>query len=343
MKLGIMRDNRYLEHKTGLTHPESPMRLKAVYEMLAHEFDDQFTHIQPELASLEMLEMAHSPKYVEMVLRTAQLSHVHLAPDTPSGVSSYLPAYLAAGGCVKGVKSLLNGELEALFALVRPPGHHALLDRAGGFCIFNNLGVAAKYALKKLNMKRILIVDWDIHHGNALQELFYEDDRVMYISTHYLAAFPYTGHWEETGEGKGEGYSLNLPVPKDFNDEEAIYIYREVLKSVMRNYEPELVMVAAGFDAHRQDPLGMGLMTEKGFGELARICALLGPLSLGAPLLLALEGGYRPRAVAASVREVLKSLLSAHQPREDYRIYSPRAAKIVARAREVHAPFKIWT
>ena len=251
LRIGIVRDMRYLEHKPGLVHPESPSRLRSLYRMLDKDFADKVITIDPEPATLEQLELVHTPTYIKQILSTAGRDFTSLAPDTTVSANTYLAAWLAVGGCLKGLESVLSRDCRATFCMVRPPGHHALTDRAGGFCIFNNLGVAAKYALEHHGFKRILIMDWDIHHGNALQDLFYKDKRVLYLSTHYMGWYPHTGDWEETGEGDGLGYNVNLPVPKDMEDDDIIHIYREVLTPVVRRFRPQLIFVAAGFDAHR--------------------------------------------------------------------------------------------
>jgi len=340
-RVGIVRDQRFLDHQTGLTHPERPARLEAIHRRLDQGLAQRLELVEPVMASLEMLELVHRPAYIEMVLRTARLGHVHLASDTPASAGTHRAACLAAGGCVQALRRLLAGRLDACFALVRPPGHHALPDQAGGFCVFNNLGIAARYGLERLGLERILIVDWDIHHGNALQELFYEDPRAFYFSSHYLDSYPHTGDWEAVGHGPGRGYTLNLPLPKQMGDDEMIRLYREVLPAVVEGFQPQVIMVAAGFDAHRDDPLGRGDMTERGFAALAALVRHLGP-ERGVPLLLALEGGYQPAALAESVAGVLQVLLDGAEPGLWQEPRGERGAELAARAREIHRPYGIW-
>jgi acetoin utilization deacetylase AcuC-like enzyme len=173
LKVGIVRDDRYLLHQPGLVHPERPERLIRLYEMLDKEHFEALVPIQPDLATLEQLELIHAPNYVRKVLKTAERPFTDLAPDTPVSSESYLSAWLAVGGCIRGLQAVLSGRCDVCFALIRPPGHHALRSRAGGFCIFNNLAITARYAIKRQGFRRVLIVDWDIHHGNGIQELFY--------------------------------------------------------------------------------------------------------------------------------------------------------------------------
>jgi acetoin utilization deacetylase AcuC-like enzyme len=342
LRIGIVRDMRYLEHKPGLVHPESPSRLRSLYRMLDKDFADKVITIDPEPATLEQLELVHSPAYIKQILSTAGREFTTLAPDTPVSANTYLAAWLAAGGVLKGLESVLSGDCRATFCMVRPPGHHALTDRAGGFCIFNNLGVAAKYALEHHGFKRILIMDWDIHHGNAIQDLFYNDKRVLYLSSHYMGWYPHTGDWEETGAGEGLGYNVNLPVPKEMEDNDIIHIYREVLTAVVRRFRPQLIFVAAGFDAHQRDPLGRTRLSEKAYFWLTQMALQLSDAARGAPLLFSLEGGYDLWALVNCVRQVLTVL--TYEGRRDRipLLKSRKGAEVVAKAREVHKKYGVW-
>lgn len=343
LKIGIVRDPRYMEHRPGLVHPESPNRLRSLYRMLDKEFNESVTSLEPESATLEQLELVHTPAYIKQIMGTAGRDFTNLAPDTPVSANTYLAAWLAVGGCIKALEALLAGQFRACFCMVRPPGHHALTDRAGGFCIFNNLGVTAKYAIEKYGFKRVLIVDWDIHHGNALQDLFYREKRVLYLSSHYMGWYPHTGDWDETGEGEGLGYNVNLPVPKELTDNDIIHIYREVLGRIVRKWKPELIFVAAGFDAHEKDPLGRTRLSEAAYGWLTQMVLQLSDSVRSAPILMALEGGYDLWALVSSVRQVLGVL--TFQGRRDRipLVSTPRGSEVVARALSVHGKYGIWT
>jgi acetoin utilization deacetylase AcuC-like enzyme len=343
LEIGVVRDARYLEHRPGLVHPESPNRLRSIYRMLDSEFADRLIAIEPEPADLEYLELVHTPTYVKQILSTAERDFTPLAPDTAVSAMTYLAAWLAAGGCIKGLDAVVSGRCRACFALVRPPGHHAVRDRAGGFCIFNNLGVAARYAMEKYQFERILIIDWDIHHGNAIQDLFYEDKRVLYFSSHYMGWYPHTGDWGETGEGEGEGYNVNVPVPKELEDDDIIHIYRTLLSPIFRKYKPQLVLVAAGFDAHQRDPLGRTRLTETAYRWLTQIVLELSEASRSAPLLFALEGGYDIRALTASVKEVLRCLCYEGRRERVPLVKTPRGQEVIDKALEVHRRYRIWT
>lgn len=332
-----------MEHKPGIVHPESPNRLRSLYRMLDKEFNDSVTYIEPESATLEQLEMVHTPAYIKQIMATAGRDFTTLAPDTPVSANTYLAAWLAVGGCIKALEALLAGQFRACFCMVRPPGHHALTDRAGGFCIFNNLGVTAKYAIEKYGFKRILIIDWDIHHGNAIQDLFYRENRVLYMSTHYMGWYPHTGDWEESGEAAGLGYNVNLPVPKELEDHDIIHIYREILGRVVRRWKPELILVAAGFDAHEKDPLGRTRLSETAYRWLTQMVLQLSDAARSAPILMALEGGYDLWALVSSVRQVLGVL--TFQGRRDRipLVSTRRGTDVVDKALSLHEKYGIWT
>lgn len=343
LKVGIVRDDRYLLHQPGLVHPERPERLVRLYEMLDKEPFESLVSLEPDLATLEQLELIHAPNYVRKVLKTAERPFTDLAPDTPVCSESYLSAWLAVGGCIKGLQALLSGRCDVCFALVRPPGHHALRNRASGFCIFNNEAITARYAIKRHGLGRVLIVDWDIHHGNGIQELFYDEKEVLYLSTHYRGWYPQTGDWEETGAGEGAGYTINVPLPKEMRDEDMLCLYSGLLGPVMRSYRPELIIVAAGFDAHYMDPIGRTQLTEKAFGGLTEL--LLGLRSeLGSPpLLLVLEGGYDIGALVRSVKEVLDALIAGDVSHERALPTSETGLALIDRARSIHRRFGLWT
>jgi acetoin utilization deacetylase AcuC-like enzyme len=343
MLTGIVRDERYLEHMPGHTHPEHPSRLRTIHDMLDRNPPGDLMTVPAALATLEELEMVHTPTYVKKVLKTAEQPYTNLAPDTPACARSYLSAWLAVGGCLRAIDALMQHRCEACFCLVRPPGHHALPDRAGGFCFFNNLGISARYAEKIYSLKRILIIDWDIHHGNGLQELFYSDPSVLYFSSHNMLLYPYSGTMEETGSGAGAGYTINIPLPRKFKNEDFLYTYREILTPVIRRFHPELILVAAGFDAHGEDPIGRFHMTSQGYGHLTRLLLELMHDAGNPPLLLSLEGGYNPRALADSVREVLSTLIRPEENVLPTAAPSPDTEALAAQVRKMHKPYGVWT
>ena len=337
--VGVVKDERYLEHKTGLIHPESPSRLKYLYRMLENEFPNAFVHITPLPATLEDLELVHTPYYVKKVLKTADRGFTNLSFDTPASDKTYLAAWLAVGGCITAVDLLMEGALQSAFALCRPPGHHALPDRAGGFCVFNNLGVTARSALRRHNLDRILIIDWDVHHGNGLHDLFYAEKEIFYISSHFTTIFPYSGYAEQTGEGEGRGYTMNIPLWKGVNDDDMVHIYSRIVLPAMERFRPQLIMIAAGFDLHHLDSMSRSNVTEKGFGLMTR---LLIKAAGRIPLFLALEGGYKVPVLVKSVREVLTELLDGHGGKVPATAPSEEVLELVKTVKRIHAPFKVW-
>ena len=343
LKVGIIRDDRYLEHKTGHIHPEHPSRLQAIHRMLDAGTGAGLIDMEAEMATMEQLELVHTPAHIKKVLKTADQEFTSLAPDTPASSKTYLAAWLAAGGCIRGLEAMLSGTCDACFALVRPPGHHALPNRVSGFCIFNNLAVTARFAVQRYGFERILIVDWDVHHGHGLNDLFYRDPGVFYFSTHDTLLYPYSGDWTETGEGEGEGYTVNIPLPRDLEDDDMVDLYRGVLPPVVRRYQPQLILVAAGFDGHRDDPVGRSRLTEAAYKGLTRLMLALRREARGIPLLLALEGGYDPPSLARSVQEVLQALSGEEGETALEKEPTPKAQGLLDQAREIHGRYGVWT
>lgn len=342
LKTAVIRDDRFLDHFTGLTHPESPRRLESIHRMLDAEFGMGLTTLEAVSATLEQVEAVHSPRYIEAILATAERDSSNLAADTVAGPRSYLAAWLAAGACVQGVDLLLNRRAEACFALVRPPGHHALPAAAGGFCLFNNLGIAARHALTAHDLDRILIIDWDVHHGNGIQDLFYDSNRVLYVSSHNPHLYPHSGDWAEAGQGEGLGHTVNLPLPTGAGDEVMIHLYREVLGPVIRNYRPQMIMIAAGYDAHRADPIGRMKMTSHGFHHLTGLVMNLAREVGSPPLLLALEGGYDARSLAKCVRWTLRALTDRRRKARVPVHLTTEGTALAEKARRIHTAHGVW-
>jgi len=308
-RVGILRHNGFLEHMPGPTHPEHPRRLKAIYQMLDQEFKGIFLEITPRPAKVEELELVHTPFYIEKVLSTAQQEYTMLSPDTPVCNRSYYAAFLAAGASICGVEELFSERVQSCFAFIRPPGHHALPDNAMGFCIFNNIAVAARYAQKRRGIKKILIIDWDVHMGNGISQVFYEDADVFYISTHRLELFPYMGNITELGKGDGIGTNLNIPLPSGTTTSDFVSIYWLVLKEIIPTFRPELTIVAAGYDAHYMDPLGKLKIKEEAFYLITQIIRAHLEEINSHKLMMVLEGGYDPIGLSLCVKETLKALI----------------------------------
>ena len=309
-KTGIVKDNRFLQHSAGFANPESPERLAAIYEMLDNPLMAwKFTHIDAREASHKEIETIHSPSYVEFIASTAGKRSVYLDPDTATSPETYEIAKLAVGGVCNAIDGVMNGTVDNSFALVRPPGHHAEKDTAAGFCVFNNIAIGAMHAIQKYNLKRILIIDWDLHHGNGTQHSFYGDQRVLYFSTHQYPYYPGTGSLQETGRGQGEYYTINVPLSTGAGDAEFVKIFRKILQPVAMEFKPELVLLSAGFDTYFQDPLGGMRVTPDGFAAMTRILLNIADACCHGRFVAVLEGGYHVAGLTKSVKAVLEEML----------------------------------
>jgi acetoin utilization deacetylase AcuC-like enzyme len=317
--LAIIKDERYLEHNAGIGHPESPNRLRVIYDLIGKEFSD-LPVIPPRLAAENELALVHDQAYIRKVAETEGKFHSQLDPDTGLSARSYEVARLAVGGLLEAVDALFqtrNSRLETrnpVFAFVRPPGHHAEPARGMGFCLFNNVAIAAEYAKKRYGLKRTLIVDWDLHHGNGTQRAFYDDPSVLFFSSHQYPYYPGSGGVDEVGSGKGEGFTVNAPFPVGFSDAGYIHVYSRILKPIALEYRPELILVSAGFDPYVEDPLGGMAVTGEGFGGLAGIVRDIADESCPGKILLTLEGGYNPEGLRSGVRAVINTLLGRPAP-----------------------------
>lgn len=308
-RVGLIYSDTYLKHETW-NHPESPDRLRAIMEGLRSSgLYGQLTAIPPREATEDDLARIHTDSHIGMIRRTAETARAQLDGDTQTSGDSYRAALLAVGGLCEAVDQVHSGKLDSAFAMVRPPGHHAERDRAMGFCLFNNIAIAAEYARVKYKLERVLIVDWDVHHGNGTQHSFYESPNCFYVSTHQYPFYPGTGHYRESGSKEGAGFTLNVPLPGGQGDEEYRAVFDEIIVPAAMEYGPELVMISAGFDAHGDDPLGGMKLTGTGFAYMTRRLMEVADASAGGKVVLALEGGYSMEGLKESTQAVLRELL----------------------------------
>ena len=308
-KTGIVKDPRYLNHITSENHPESHHRLEVIYEMLDQDdMAGKYKEIPPRFATEEEVELIHTPGYISKVAATAGKSHTMLDPDTRTSPKSYEAAMLAVGGLLESIDKVMAGDVDNSFALVRPPGHHAESDRGMGFCLFNNVAIGASYAIERHSLERILIVDWDLHHGNGTQHSFYSDQRALYFSTHQFPYYPGTGSFEETGAGHGKGFTVNVPLSGGQGDEDYLRIFKRILKPVSLQFQPQLILVSAGFDTYFRDPLGAMKITPQGFAGLSKSLLEMADSSCQGKIAFVLEGGYHLDGLQESVKAVLKEL-----------------------------------
>ncbi len=306
---GVVRHPRYLDHEAGPGHVESPDRLRVIYERLEQEdLRELFTQIDPRKASQEELAWNHTLEHIQRIAATARHPHWQLDPDTGTNEHSYEAACLAVGGVFSAMDSIMDGTVDNAFALVRPPGHHAEADRAMGFCLFNNVALGAHYARKVLGLEKVMIVDWDLHHGNGTQHSFYDDPAVLYLSTHQYPYYPGSGSADQTGGGPGKGFTVNIPLRPGAGDSDFAAIFNRVVAPVGKAFSPDFMIVSAGFDIYERDPLGGMEVTEKGFAYLARVLLEVADFCCDGRILFCLEGGYSLSGLRDGAVAVLKEM-----------------------------------
>lgn len=320
-KVAVLYSGKFLLHDTGPSHPERPGRLEPAVALLKSDAKLSAGLVWPAFgpAGVEDLERVHSPDYIRLVREeTAAVGnggHARLSTgDTVLSPATWDAATLAAGAGMAGCDEVMAGRVSAAFALVRPPGHHASRSRGMGFCVFNNAAVAARHLQKRHGLRRVLIVDFDAHHGNGTQDIFYRDDSVFYFSVHRHPFYPGTGRPAETGEDRGAGFTLNVELPAGSGDEAVLAAFRDSLRPAMETFRPEFVLVSAGFDGHADDPLGGLKYSADGYAALARELRDIADRHAAGRIVFLLEGGYRPEAVAQSVAGILTVLQEARRP-----------------------------
>lgn len=306
----------YRLHVQGPTHPERPERVIALAEYLPKtDIWPKLRPLTPEPAPIETLELVHSSSYIDLVDYVCrQGGGLVDGVETGAVAESFAIARRAVGAVTLAIDSVMAGvpgagRADCAFCAVRPPGHHALRDRAMGFCLFNNVAIGARYAQKRHGVERVLIIDWDLHHGNGTQAMFWTDPTVFYFSVHCYPAYPGTGRKSEIGEGAGEGYTLNAPLPPGAGSHEYSAVFDEVLAPAFARFCPDLVLISAGFDAHANDPLSRMLLRTEDFRTLTDRVTDLAQKSAGGRIVSVLEGGYNPQALARSVEQHLCGLV----------------------------------
>ncbi|MBI5199869.1 MAG: histone deacetylase [Nitrospirae bacterium] len=334
---GIIMDNRYLEHKAAFHHPENPQRLEAIYKGIKeNEIFEKLLLIEPRIADKEEIALIHDYQYIDEIESYAG-SQKMLDADTYLSERSPEIARLAAGGLLNLVDAVISGRITNGFALIRPPGHHAEKDRAMGFCIYNNIAIGARYAMARYCLERIAIIDWDLHHGNGTQNAFYADPGVLYFSIHQYPHYPGTGAFSEIGTGKGEGFNINIPLSSGHGDADYCLIFDEIISPVCREFQPQLIMVSAGFDIYFMDPLGGMQVTEKGFGAItSKIISIADDLCAG-NLICVLEGGYNLEGLAQGTIEVLNKMVTGEKKIEiSERGISSDLPEIIKKVKQSH-------
>jgi len=333
----VFFDPVFEEHKTGYGHPERPERLRASLGALEESGLLDAVDIRPPAdATLRDIGLIHSQKYIEQVQRVSEGGGGQLDMDTTLSEASYRAALRAAGALVNSVDGCLSGEFSRSFCLVRPPGHHALPNRGMGFCVFNNVAVGARYATSRKGLDRIMIVDWDAHHGNGTQDVFYKDPSVMYVSLHQYPHYPGTGEVDETGQGNGKGYTINLPFPAGTGEEHYLEAFERVIIPAGRRFAPDLVMVSAGYDSHVGDLLCSMRLNDLSYRKMTGLLVGLAKECCNGRLIVTLEGGYNLEAMARSVVQTTGALagveVSGKDEAAEATASAGKAKEIISRA-----------
>jgi acetoin utilization deacetylase AcuC-like enzyme len=341
MNVGLVYDPIYLKHDTE-QHIENARRLEQTISHLEQtKLKQQLTLIKPRAATVEELSLVHDNQYISHIQDTAKKGGGWLDVDTIMSTDSYQAAIHAAGGAIRATEGVMDGELDSAFALVRPPGHHATSLRAMGFCLFNNVAITAKHALAKYKLDRIIIIDFDVHHGNGTQAAFYDDHQVLYVSTHEYPFYPGTGRLEETGSGDGKGTNINIPLPAGCSDAEYLKVFEQIITPAARRFNPQLIIASAGYDLHWIDEIALMQVSISGFAEIVGIIRGLADELCNGRLVLSLEGGYHLQALAYSVKATLDVLLgnvTIEDPlgKSPHRSKAPDITQLIGTIKEIH-------
>ncbi len=313
-KTGVVTHPLYIKHDPGPYHPESPERLKEIYSMIdSSGLGEMLVSIEARPATVREICLVHSEDYYNFV-ESSDGSTMSLDPDTSTSPDSFRAAVLAVGGALELVDKVVDGELDNGFALVRPPGHHAERAQARGFCLFNNIAICAQHAIEDLGLKRVMIVDWDLHHGNGTMHSFWDRKDILYSSTHQYPYYPGTGALQDIGGKGAEGYTISVPLSTGMGDDEFAAIFAKILLPVAQKFDPELLLVSAGFDTLSSDPLGGMRMSPTGYGVLMKQVVEMASGSASGKVIALLEGGYDVRRQALAVEQVLRVMLGDSNP-----------------------------
>ena len=310
MTTGFVFDDVFLHHQTGIGHPECAARLSATMKHLtALPLYEELERYTPLPVEQELIAANHSPAYLDRARQTCASGHSYLdSMDVSVSEASYDVALKAAGATIALAEGVIDREIDNGFALVRPPGHHAERDQAMGFCILNNVAILARYLQARHGLGKVMILDWDVHHGNGTQHTFEEDPSVLFVSTHQYPFYPGTGAWSETGIGKGSGATVNCPMPAGSSDEQYEAVFMEKVLPAIDDFKPEFVIISAGFDAHRDDPLGEINLSTGFYGWMTARVMEMADKHAGGRIVSVLEGGYNLSMLPLCIEEHLKAL-----------------------------------
>lgn len=337
----VVIDQGYLKHLPGESHPERPERIQALLNLAGALDKQMFELASPRAATRADVEYTHGADHVRLVESTSKHNRYALDGDTITCRDSFGVALLAVGGFLTLLDAIASKQSSNGFALVRPPGHHALRDHAMGFCLFNTMAIGAEYLKRVYGAKKILIMDWDVHHGNGTQAAFYDDPTVLFISTHQFPFYPGSGAVNETGVGAGEGLTLNVPLPAGCTDVEYLQVFQDIVVPAAEKFQPDWILVSAGFDPHRRDPLGGMNVTEEGFGAMARLLLMLANRFADGRIAFLLEGGYDLAGLRDSVAAVLAAMQAQVPPPAGHLpLAESRIEPVIRRILQVHEKYQ---
>ena len=339
-KVGIVLDKLYVDHDNGPGHPETFERVLAIVDMLQFtKMMDEVVRIEPRDATREEITLVHTQEHFDKIASTKGKPKVFLDSDTSTCAVTFDAALRASGGLISAIDSVLNGEVDRAFPIVRPPGHHAEADRPMGFCFFNNVAVGAAYLTKIKGLKRVMVIDWDVHHGNGTQHIFYDNPDVLFFSSHQYPFYPGTGGMDEVGSGDGKGYTVNVPMQPGMGDNEFIKIFEEILNPIIEQYEPEFILVSAGFDIFIEDPLGGMRVTPEGFAKLTRMLTDQADKICDGKIIFLLEGGYNLDGLWISTKEMLEEMLDKKRTNYDIGDAETNADKLIEDVKKVYSEY----
>ena len=337
----VVIDREYLKHLPGESQPERPERIQALLNLAGALDKQMFELASPRAATRADVESTHGADHVRLVESTSKHNRYALDGDTITCRDSFGVALLAVGGFLTLLDAIASKQSSNGFALVRPPGHHALRDHPMGFCLFNTMAIGAEYLKRVYGAKKILIMDWDVHHGNGTQAAFYDDPTVLFISTHQFPFYPGSGAVNETGVAAGEGFTLNVPLPAGCTDAEYLQVFQDIVVPAAEKFQPDWILVSAGFDPHRRDPLGGMNVTEEGFGAMAGLLLALANRFAGGRIAFLLEGGYDLAGLRDSVAAVLAAMQAQVPPPAGHLpLAESRIEPVIRRILQVHEKYQ---